>query len=192
MVKGIVNVPRGACLPKSINIGFFLYSTSCTKILHKCVKPSGFFHLGFLTLSTSLSFFFSFHFILTLQYFIGFSIYQNESATGIHVFPILNPPPSSLLPPHTIPLGRPSAPAPSIQYCASNLDWRLVETCIISYIHPFLYLLESEFFHFTSCNMKAPLHCILSSFFPKEESHIRSSKLRPTNCAFKMKDNFNS
>ena len=29
--------------------------------------------------------------------------------------------PSSLLPPHTIPLGRPSAPAPSIQYCASNL-----------------------------------------------------------------------
>ena len=29
----------------------------------------------------------------------------------------------SLLPPHTIPLGRPSALAPSIQYPASNLDW---------------------------------------------------------------------
>ena len=38
------------------------------------------------------------------------------------MFPILNPPPSSLLPPHTIPLGPPSAPAPSIQYRASNLD----------------------------------------------------------------------
>ena len=36
-------------------------------------------------------FFFNF---LTLQYCIGFVIYQNESATGIHVFPILNPPPS--------------------------------------------------------------------------------------------------
>ena len=33
-------------------------------------------------------------FYLTLQYCIGFAIYQNESATGIHVFPILNPPPS--------------------------------------------------------------------------------------------------
>ena len=33
-----------------------------------------------------------------------------------------HPEPYSLLPPHTIPLGRPSAPAPSIQYRASNLD----------------------------------------------------------------------
>ena len=53
-------------------------------------------------------------YFLTLQYCIGFAIYQHESATGIHMFPILNPPPSSLLPPRIIPLGRPSAPAPSI------------------------------------------------------------------------------
>ena len=36
----------------------------------------------------------SYFYFLTLQYCIGFAIYQYESATGIHVFPILNPPPS--------------------------------------------------------------------------------------------------
>ena len=41
-----------------------------------------------------------------------------------------HPEPSTLLPPHTIPLGRPSALAPSIQYRASNLDWQLVSYMI--------------------------------------------------------------
>ena len=41
-------------------------------------------------------FFLTVFFFLTLQYCTGFAIYQHESATGIHVSPILNPPPSSL------------------------------------------------------------------------------------------------
>ena len=63
--------------------------------------------------------------LITLQYSIGFAIHQHESARGVHVFPILN------LPPHTILLGHPSAPAPSILYHASNLDWRFISHMIL-------------------------------------------------------------
>ena len=42
-----------------------------------------------------------------------------------------HPEPACLLPPHTIPLGHPSAPAPNIQYRASNLDWRLISYMIL-------------------------------------------------------------
>ena len=47
----------------------------------------------------------------TLQYCIGFGIHEHESATGVTRVP--HPEPPSQLPPHTIPLGHPSAPAPS-------------------------------------------------------------------------------
>ena len=39
--------------------------------------------------------------------------------------------PPSHLSPHTIPLGHPSAPAPSFLYPASNLDWRFVSYMIL-------------------------------------------------------------
>ena len=64
--------------------------------------------------------------LITLQYCIGFAIHQHESATGMHVFPT-----RTRLPPCTIPLGHPSAPAPSNQYHASNLDWRFISYMIL-------------------------------------------------------------
>ena len=37
-----------------------------------------------------------------------------------------HPEPPTHLPPHTIPLGHPSAPSPSFLYTASNLDWQQI------------------------------------------------------------------
>ena len=48
-----------------------------------------------------------------------------------------HPEPSTLLPPRTIPLSRPIAPAPSIQYHASNLDLQLVSYMILYVSMPF-------------------------------------------------------
>ena len=59
---------------------------------------------------------------------VGFAIHSHDSATGVHVFPILSP---SLLPPHPIPQGHPSAPALSTLSHASNLDWQSVSHMII-------------------------------------------------------------
>ena len=53
----------------------------------------------------------------TLQYFIGFAIHWHESAMGVHVFPIRNPPPTAF-------------PIPSL-WDASNLDWWYISHVII-------------------------------------------------------------
>ena len=68
-------------------------------------------------------------FFLTLQYCIGFC----HISTWIHhrYTRVPHPEHSSLLPPCTIPLGHPSAPAPSIRYHASNLDWRILSITLL-------------------------------------------------------------
>ena len=71
----------------------------------------------------------SWTFFFFLQYCIGFAIHWHESATGVHEFLILNP--ASHLPPHTISLDHPRAPAPSILYSVSNIDWWFISYMIV-------------------------------------------------------------
>ena len=74
------------------------------------------------------------NFILFYFYFFNFTIlyWFCHISKWIHhrCTCVPHPEPSSLLPPHTIPLGHPSAPAPSIQYRTSNLDWQLISYMI--------------------------------------------------------------
>ena len=75
--------------------------------------------------------FYFFNFILFLNFTILYWFCQISKWIRHRYTCVPYPEPSDLLPPHTIPLGRPSAPAPSIQYRASNLDWRLVPYMIL-------------------------------------------------------------
>ena len=66
---------------------------------------------------------------------VVFAIHSHESAMGIHVFPILNTPPTSL----PIPVQRhPSTPALITLSHASNLDWRSIS-------HTVLYMFQCYF-----------------------------------------------
>ena len=95
-------------------------ASHCLKKMCKWVSGS---------LSASCCFFFFFFIIILLYNIVLVLPYIDESATGVHVFPILNP--SSHLPSHPNPLGYPSAPVPSTLSHASNLDWQFISHMII-------------------------------------------------------------
>ena len=71
------------------------------------------------------TFFFFFYFTI-LYWFYHTLTWVHHGCTWVP-----NPEPPSHLPPHIISLGHPSAPAPSILYPVSNLDWRFVSYMIV-------------------------------------------------------------
>ena len=80
----------------------------------------------------------------TLQYHIGFAIHQHESVTGVHVFPILNPPLTSLPIPSlwVIPVHQPQAS------CILRWTWT-GDSFLIWYYTCFSAILQNHIFSYS-------------------------------------------
>ena len=117
--------------PKYWSFSFSLQYKRLSRVFSNTVQKHQLFcaQLSFLFIYLFLFiYFFKFYFIFKLYNIV--LVLPNIEMNPPQVNP--RSPSWTLLPPPspTLPLGRPSAPAPSIQYCASNLDWWLVSYMI--------------------------------------------------------------
>ena len=96
--------------------------------------------------------------LITLQYCIGFAIHQHESATGIHMFPILNPPPTFLPVPSlwVIPVHQPPAS------CILHRTWTVIH---------FLYDIISKAMLGLHCSSQAFFNCDTQAQLPTRPPH---------------------
>ena len=106
---------------------YFWLSSPITQFIDINISRSDFWHkverlLGFVFFFS----FFNFFYFTILYWFCHTLTWIHHGCTWVP-----NPEPSSLLPPCTIPLGHPSASAPSVLYPALNLDWRFISYKIL-------------------------------------------------------------
>ena len=112
-------------ISNSINVWYLAYTAY--KILghhfeKACLSPTHQSDAVFLS-------FYYYYFYLFFFYFTILHWFCHTSTCICHGCKrVPHPEPPSHLPPHTIPLGHPSAPAPSFLYPASNLEWRFLSS----------------------------------------------------------------
>ena len=137
------------------------------------MKKSQIFHV-LLVIFSFLLFIYLFCRLITLLYCIGFAIHQHESATGIHVFPILNPPPSSLPVPSfwVVSVHQPQASSIMHQTWTGNLFHIWYYTCFNAILpnHPPSSPTESKRLFYTSVSLL--LSCIQGYRYHLSKFHI--------------------
>ena len=113
--------------------------------------------------------------LITLQYCIGFAIHQHESATGIHMFLILKPPPTSLPVPSlwVIPVHSPKHPVSCIEPgLAIHFLYNIIHVSMpfSQIIPPFPSPTESKRLFYTSVSLL--LSCIQDYRYHLSKFHI--------------------
>ena len=95
----------------------------------------------------TLFFFFTLFYFTILYWFCHTSTWVHHGCTWVP-----NPEPPSHLPHHTISLGHPSAPAPSILYPVSNIDWH--QWKILKTLHQTFRLVTENTYQFAKSPFK--------------------------------------